>query len=419
MIAVNIGLLVLGYAHFFNLLVRGLKNNKPIAMLVFCSFVTVATLGFVNSNFHNFYTYDNDWFYLEGRALYFLYREMNLSEMLSAATGRQLYSFLIVISYKLFGQNEFPLIILNALLHAYTILLTNRIASHFGANKRHAFLAASFVAVFPTIFIYSIQPSREPLVIFCFAAGLYLCLQYTKTQNPLQFLGSMGLLSIASILHTVMLVALLGFLVIAAKSTFGRTGAGRAHKGRRTISAIAMASIGLPALVFFIASGAGLAKLGGDLSALNADVLEGRFITQDGDNRAGYLSSTVLRSQSLPDHILSIPKRIWLFSTKPYPNDIGAFADILAVGINVLALAFIILVLRSKKSAITTKSRMSTLVVVACMYVVLAAGTNNWGTAVRHKSKLILPLVTIAFAMQSDRRKSHARYLHEPKQTVA
>src|SRR5690606_29758952 len=148
-----------------------------------------------------------------------------------------------------------------------------------------------FVALFPPVTAFGIQPSREPLVLLCLSLGLYSCLRYTVTQNPTNFFVSMAALAVASIIHTVLIIALVGFLAVAARSTLRTRGISRAGKDRRAFSIMVVSLFGLPALVLFISSGAGFAKFGGSLSAVDVDLLESRFETRDADNRAGYFSA--------------------------------------------------------------------------------------------------------------------------------
>jgi 4-amino-4-deoxy-L-arabinose transferase-like glycosyltransferase len=401
---INAILFIAAFVAMLNASMNLARLDRRLAYLAFAAFAGVSIAGLINSSAVNFYSYDRDWFFLETRALYFSQMNFGFLEMLQEARGRQLYSVLVSLSFRLFGHHEFPLVLLNAVLFTFTIAATYRIAIHFGANQKFAFLAALFIAIFPPIVTYSIQPSREPLVLFCFATGMLMCLRYTVSQDPRHFLASMALLAVASVVHTVMIVALLGFLVIALRSTLGRNPS-KASRNRRVFSLTVMVLIGLPALGIFVASGAGLAKLGGDVGNITAETLEARFVTRDADNRAGYFSPLELQNQSLGSHIGSIPKRVWLFSTKPYPNNIGAAADILALAINIAMILFVLAVLKSRRGWLAAANRKPVLIAVACIYVILAAGTNNWGTAVRHKTKIVLPCVAIYAALLTDQER--------------
>src|SRR5690606_4275978 len=121
---VNILLILLASALVFNVAMRLGRQSTSLFYLLIGYFLVVAIAGFVNSNVTTFYTFDRDWYFLESRAKLFLYRDLSLLEMLSEARGRQFYAILVAFSYSLFGVDEFPLVILNAVLCTFVIALT-------------------------------------------------------------------------------------------------------------------------------------------------------------------------------------------------------------------------------------------------------------------------------------------------------
>jgi hypothetical protein len=149
-----------------------------------------------------------------------------------------------------------------------------------------------------------------------------------------------------------------------------------------------------------LASGYGQQKFeglqSGDLSALSAK--QGNFAR----GRAAYLED--LHATSTTDMIWQTPIRVTFFLFAPFPWMLESAADAFGV---VDSLLFVILIgwaVRNRKAVTEVPLRLLTLGVFGAMAVVFAIGVSNYGTAVRHRGKM-LPLLVAAAASIPGRRE--------------
>ena len=125
---------------------------------------------------------------------------------------------LLVAGSLLFGKSlyPYPLIILQALLHALTTLLTYRIVKELSGTSRHALLAGFIVAAHPFLLWYIGRVVVEPLTISLFTLLALRLLSYNDKPNFQQGLLLGIVLGIAALAKGIFLVFVIALPILLA-----------------------------------------------------------------------------------------------------------------------------------------------------------------------------------------------------------
>jgi hypothetical protein len=318
-----------------------------------------------------------------------------ITQYLSAGHG--LFIWLMGVIYALVGRSALLIQSINVTFGTLLVLTSWRLACQLSSNAKACRRVAWLIALTPSLAVFSSVLLREVAVSYPLAVSvLYLVRWYRERRVGLALVAVANLL-ISMAFHSGGLAVLLfaGFWLIG--SWFRALFAGKMDAlGRSTLALV----IGLAVVAVVLASGYGQQKFeglqSGDLSALS--VKQGNFAR----GRAAYLQD--LHATSTTDMIWQTPIRVTFFLFAPFPWMLESAADLFGV---VDSLLFVILIgwaVRNRKAVTEVPLRLLTLGVFGAMAVVFAIGVSNYGTAVRHRGKM-LPLLVAAAASIPGRRE--------------
>jgi hypothetical protein len=374
----------------------------------FIAYAAIATAGLklilaiINSYWVQFYTYDADFNVLDQMAQQWAALPLfDFLQEIGQATGRYFFAYVLSIIYRIFGEALFVIFIINIYLTSVVAIATYDCSLALFGNKKLAQGIFIFVLLFPMYFVYSIDPSREPLVQASLALAIKQFCFWHRDFKPGRIPGLIFFGGIAAAIHTALVIPLLILITnILYKSA---QGSWRVISARRQVSfltTIVFASIALSVLVF---SGWALKKVGGNIAGLgDVEVLDRYSTRRDADSRTGYLSSAE-GFESLGSAVAALPVRFFLFITKPWPTDIGIPLDLLSVYAN-LFLCASLYALFFRRSLL--KRYQATYLLAICnllLTVAFAFGTVNWGTGLRHKAKFFPITVLVIGAVRASR----------------
>lgn len=281
-------------------------------------------------------------------------------------------------------------VILGTLLVAVVAFVVN--ASY---GKRAGLMAGFIIALWPTEIVFSAILLREMFFSLFLAAAIGALIRPPSASQigtarlwwAAIFLGSAASFHIG---------ALFGFVGLFAIVTLERIGRGVQIHRRM---ALALVTAGL--LAIFVTSGLATSRLA-VLNSLSADNL-GDFEAHVGKANTNYLSS-FQRPSSLYDLALQTPIRTVFFLLAPFPWALRGASD--AVGaIDAALYAAVILILLKNRRGFRDPSARRICWVIVPILCVMAVGTTNWGTAIRHRAKLAPPLVLLAFSVVAEARR--------------
>lgn len=152
-------------------------------------------------------------------------------------------------------------------------------------------------------------------------------------------------------------------------------------------------------LVFFCLAtlrGQLLAKLPSDISLLASPEYLGERTAVTARDRAAYLPG--LTPQSIVDLFIQTPLRVIYFLYTPFPWMVSNMSDVAGLLDALLYSVFTIYGIKGVRSlAKRDKVIAAAIVMVAFIFLVIFAwGTSNYGTALRHRQKLVWLLISIA-----------------------
>jgi hypothetical protein len=302
--------------------------------------------------------------------------------------GHELYKWMMSVLYALFGRSALMIQSINVLLGTLIVLNTWRLAKQLGGSEQACRQVAWTVALFPSMIFFSSVLLREVAVTYPLTlAALYLARWYTE-RRPQLMIGAFAALLASMAFHSGGLAVLLfaGLWLVGAWLREVVTLRFR-NFGRSTAALI----LGVIVVALVLSSGFGMQKFSG-LETGDVVTLGER---QDGfsHGRAAYLGD--LRADSPMDLVWQAPIRMVYFLFAPFPWMLSEVSDLFGVVDSALFFFLVARVVRRRKTVASVPSAMMILGVFAAMAVVFALGVSNYGTALRHRNKM-LPLLLAA-----------------------
>lgn len=259
-------------------------------------------------------------------------------------------------------------------------------------GERFALKAAWVTALFPTLIMYSALTMREAFIALFLLLGLLGVVRWARGGGFMPVIGAATSFVAATFFHGGLLVAALAFggLVVVQES---RRLLVLLPKGRLSLVSVVLLLIGSLAIGGYIASGAGIQKLGNVSQALSTDrwmkVIKNR--TQDS---AAYPAWTMPRSGD--DLLWVVPVRTFYLLFSPFPWDVRQAKHLIGLMDGLLYLGLGWLVWRNRKSIWADAGARAVLLVLLPLVFAFAVGSGNFGTALRHRAKFVAVMIVLA-----------------------
>ena len=352
--------------------------------------LTAALLRFGMVAFYSF-TGDSDPDGYGFRAL--MFSEMSIPELFANfQTGAYFYSWLISFFYRAFGESMLMVRSLNGLLSMLAIVIVYDLIRDL-YNKEVARKAMLFMAAFPALIRFSAPfASRETLYLFLEMVALRNLFSYYKGKG-IQFL-ILGVIStgFACIVHTASFMFFVLILLIFMNNSAG-------DRGIQLLIGAVGACFVCAGIWFMTSRGIGTEKLYLNSGGLNLDKLN--WISESSaDGRAAYLKGFTFSNPVLT--VLFLPVRTAFFLYAPFIWMIRAAADIFGFVDAALYLLVSYYAVKNIQAILANEQRSREQlfvlfigVMLLCMLAMFAIGTSNYGTALRHRAKLILFFVVL------------------------
>lgn len=316
--------------------------------------------------------------------------------LLNPITGAYAYSWLLSIILKVTGGGLLTMISTNVLFGSLIVYYVAQIARELAGIKA-ALSAAAFIALWPTLILYSAITMREAIIVLLLVAGVYYIVTGFQRRSVTFVTLGWLLCFLTVILHTAMLVP---FGIISAAVLIARAGVrippSPTQNGRWFSFSTRAVILGLTliAMVIVFSTGAGLEKIATYASSSDGlfDAL-GNQQVYGARSRAAYL---VGMSAHTPTEALAhLPVRLIYFILSPFPWNVTSAGDLVAMLDALMFGAFMcLLILQFTKRQFSAPTALMAIVAIATISV-LASATSNYGTALRHRSKMIPIVVAI------------------------
>jgi hypothetical protein len=323
------------------------------------------------------------------------------SALFNFRTGRHFYTWVLSVVYSLVGPEKLVAISVNLVAGVGLIAIAYHLSFSLWGNRKAAMSTAWLVSLFPNLAIYSVMLGREIMGIVLFTAGALAIVRGVRFNNEMNLLVASGLFFLATLTHSGYVVALLIPVILLARRNRQRERGGAALLARVAVFAGSLALIGYIAI-----SGRGLEKFtttGADEEASIAEVVAKRQASRDIDNRAAYL--TTMQPQSVVDLAWQAPVRMVYFLLTPFPWMISAVVDVFGLALTMGTTGMFCLAWCHRKVIFARVDARCLAGLIVLIVSLFAMGTSNYGTALRHRTKVVPLLAAIipVFAWRDQR----------------
>lgn len=302
--------------------------------------------------------------------------------------GSDIYSVLVAPVYYFFGRQPLLIQFINVILGVLIVLMVYKLTFLITESMRSAYIASFIAAVFPTMNLYSAIILRENFVVFFSVLSVYYFIKWMKEPLSKYIIFSFIPLLIGSLLHN-------GVVFIGAVYLFFYFIYDPRNKNYSfTIQSVFGLVLGVFAAVFFY--NFMMSKLPSDISMVFSPEYLGGVAASRAAGRTMYLQG--MQPGSFVDLIIQTPIRIVYFLFSPFPWMIGSFNDLFAL---LDAFLYFILSIYSYKTLKDIKIEnkalaLSLFLIIIILVSVFAWGTSNFGTALRHRHKIVWLFISIA-----------------------
>lgn len=310
----------------------------------------------------------------------------------SVPRGAYIYSWLIGVFYRVFGESEVMIRSINALMSSCILFVTHDMVRSVSGAKA-AKNATVFLAFFPSLLRFSSPfSSRETLFVLLVMLVVRQTYRFYVTGNVWTLVGGLTCYVLGSVVHTAALFLFpLFVLVLLGGATLG----GGRHFSLRLFGVVVL----LVVAVLMVANGIGAEKFYFEQGGLSIEkmnwISEGSAV-----GRASYLAGSTSNDPVM--FVLLLPVRIAFLLYAPFVWMIAYFKDLLAsmdglvyLFVSVVVVRNVADLLRNRKRSARDKYLLCLALVLLCMVVGFAIGTSNYGAALRHRAKLICLFVVL------------------------
>ncbi len=305
--------------------------------------------------------------------------------------GARLYVWMIAVLYAIVGRSPLVVLALNVLLGSLVVWVTYRTSEAMWGAKA-AVCAAWVVALFPTTVLYSCIMLREVSTVYPLMLGTLGLVRWAKSHRLRHLLGCVLWLAIAAGFNTAILAALAVVSLVVLLHWLSSLPNPEARIVQATIGLILVVAV----MGLVVASGWGLSKFG-SVSKLSLAKLA-RMQERVAYGRTVYLKGVTPRS--VGDLAWQLPLRVLHFLFAPFlwmrllPRDALALLD------SALLLSLAVGLWMSRRQILRQPAARAVALVLLALVVAFALGVSNYGTAIRHRSKLV-PLMATLLCIQA------------------
>lgn len=316
--------------------------------------------------------------------------------------GLYYYSRVVAWIFYFAGNTTFLAIFLNLILSIIIIFFVYKLILEMGCSKKFGHIGSVFAALFPTLNIYSVVLLRENLITLSILISFYYLIKWLRTGGKAEIFMSSTMLLLGSVFHgAINIIALVYALFFCFYNT-------KTRKWRFFSRRVIVGVLGIVVIAYFFSSKV-MNKLPNNIMLLiSPQYFTGR-IKLLAVGRGAYLIDYF--PNSMFDLFWQTPIRILYFLFTPFPWMISVAKDIVGFGDSVMifvlfCLVFISLIRLLNKNRIICVA--ITLVLMSFL-IMFSWGTSNYGTAIRHRTKIVPLLIAISMVSLDNKKHTNSK----------
>jgi len=313
----------------------------------------------------------------------------NMGLEVSSRSAAYIYSKIIGVIYFISGRVPLLAQFVNVLLGVLIVYYVYKIIIELGATKRSAQIGTVIAALFPTLCLYSAITMRENFISFFAIASVFYFFKWLNSGTVSKLVLAVAFLLLSSTLHGAMIligiVYAIFFIFYKAKIKKWRL------VSKHTFFGIFIVTLGIIIFSSFLMN-----KIPSDLSLVFSPDYMGGRVTRSARGGAAYLVG--FTPNSILDIIIQTPVRMMYFLFAPFPWMISSPGQILGL---IDALLYLVLVFYSIGGLKYLKkynnpSFWAVTLTLLIMIATFAWGTSNFGTAIRHRQKIVWLIIAVS-----------------------
>ncbi|KNY29650.1 ArnT family glycosyltransferase [Pseudobacteroides cellulosolvens] len=303
--------------------------------------------------------------------------------------GAYLYSKFVGLIYFLTGRSPFVAQFFNVIFGFFTVYFVYKLVVEIGGSKKAALTGSLVAALFPTLNLYSAVILRENVITLLSLISVYYFIKWVKGGLLYHIVLSVILLTAASSVHGAMIFV--GGVYLFFFSFYKP-----ATKQWKLINKEVVIAIVLTLVVMVFFRSRLLNKLPADISLIfSPEYLKSRLIPL-AVGRTAYLQG--FYPASIIDIVIHTPIRIIYFLLMPFLWKVSGVFDIIGFVDAAFYAVLIFFCLKSiRKAGCENKILFIALFAIMLIEILTFAwGTSNYGTAIRHRQKIVCLLIALA-----------------------
>jgi len=300
------------------------------------------------------------------------------------------YSWIMSLVFAVVGDFLAIGIALNVCLSILTIGLVYSLARKLWTPSA-AVVAAWVVGLWPTSVWFAVSFLREPAIMLIVVYACLCAVRWIEADDFSSGFKAVIALTVGGCLHTGVFI---GIPMLLTVSAFAKLSTVRRHWRNASLPATPVIALSIMGLIIgvFVVSGVSLTKIGSIDELTDAEYLEGRFQREKG---AATFPSFITQ-QSGVGMVAVMPARLALFSVGPFAWSARGVEQLLGAMDGLMLLGIILAVAFNIRTIWRNTAARGILLLWLGLMIVFAAGTGNYGTALRHRIKFVPVIVAVA-----------------------
>jgi len=269
-------------------------------------------------------------------------------------------------------------------------------------GKKEGLVAAWILTGFPTVVMYSALPMREPYLILFLLLGLAWVVRWVRTNKSGSAVCAIFYFVVGTHFHSSMwLVALTFSSVVVFRGCYQRFHPMFAKRSNRLlISSLVIFSI---CGAVFITGDVAVDKFGSIKELIKVERLV-QYATER-HHMDGHVARSAYPDWIIPENgfdlIWTLPLQTLYLLFSPFPWDIKTPSHLIGLFDGLLYLILIAAVVRGSREISRNPSALTITLVIVPLLMAYGFATSNFGTAIRHRTKVLsimIPLSSVFFA---------------------
>ena len=394
----SVFLVVFNFLIFVFIVIPGTVNDDKAKFLIFIFFCLRVFLLYLDYYGKHIGTVlhsggDSERFYEWG-----LYISEDLSRMKEISYTK--YTDFLGILYWIIGDQRFFSQFVNVILGMWSIFVFYKILDLFKLKDSKKLFFLALYGFFPQNIIFSSILLREALIQFFFVYSMLFFTKWLMSNNRINMFKTIFFVLLSSLFHPGMIASLLvyGFMFLfldVKKYSFNYS-----FKRKALLVLFCGFTFALIAYNISILNG----KFSFLISDTNLSLLE-KYESNRGIEEGGATYLRNYKINSIVDFIILVPLRLIYFVFSPMPYDVRGVGDLAAIILDSSFYYFLIyIIVRSRKIIKDNIFRIFPKIFFILFLTVsigFALGTENSGTAMRHRSKIFPALIIVVVFMES------------------